>query len=134
MDPLPLPSGNTELRWFPTRADKRLNYKGLFLSVLAYMSCFFGAICICISVIDYLNCNSYLIRRVLHILFINESITRVLVMRCIFCVRTSYSFLFASARLIYGMFVSVCWFVGHLFILSRQYVECSICLYNLKAT
>lgn len=36
MGPLPLPSGNTELRWFPTRADKRLHYLVSFLHVLAY--------------------------------------------------------------------------------------------------
>lgn len=139
MGPLPLPSsGNTELRWFPPRADKRLNYRVSFFHVLAYAGRVLEQFVFKpVSMYRLVHRNhSYLVRRVLYILFINEFITSVLVIRCIFYVCAfliAFSLHLATVRLIDSMFVFLT-LIRWTFILSRQYVGCSICLYNLVAT
>lgn len=138
MGPLPLPSGNTELRWFPTRADKRLHYLVSFLHVLAYTRAefleqfAFISLSVWISSLQLLPRPTSIVypvhkrvhhkrsRYALHILYV-----------CVLLIALSLHLV--VVRLIDGMFVFlmlICW----TFILSRQYVGCSICLYNLVAT
>lgn len=138
MGPLPLPSGNTELRWFPTRADKRLNYWVSYLNVLAYTRAefleqfAFISLGVSISSLQLLPCPTSIVypvhkrvhhkrsRYAMHILYV-----------CVHLI--AFSLHLVVVRLIDGMFVFlmlICW----TFILSRQYVGCSICLYNLVAT
>lgn len=139
MSPLPLPSGNTELRWFPTRADKRLNYLGSFFTCISlHTGRVFRAVCIYISLgvsissLELLPCPTIIVypvhkrvhhrrsRYAMHISYV-----------CVLLI--AFSLHLVAVRLIDGMFVFlmlICW----TFILSRQYVGCSICLYNLVAT
>lgn len=139
MGPLPLPSsGNTELRWFPPRADKRLNYSVSFLHLLAYVGRVFGAVRIQTRIdISISSLRPLLPGPTSAVYPVHKWVHHKRpCIRCIFYVCAlliAFSLHLATVRLIDSMFVFLT-LIRWTFILSRQYVGCSICLYNLVAT